>query len=90
VSLPHYEPEPTVDNRRLTEDTVQLWRKHDVIPHHEDVEGFVALISCTGQDRTGAEYRRARRMPSTGLTVGQMRQLLLNELQALETENDRN
>lgn len=87
MSLPYYEPEPTIDNRRLTEDTIQLWRNYDFVPDHEDVEGFVVLASCTGQDRSGAEYRRTRRMPSTGLTVGQMRQLLLDELQAIEAEN---
>jgi hypothetical protein len=82
VSLPHYEPEPTVDYRRLAEDTIQLWRNHDVIPDRSDVE-FVALVRYDYYDTSGVEQRVVRSLFSDGLENGELCQLLLRALQRM-------
>jgi hypothetical protein len=80
ASVPHFH------DGGLTADTCQVWRNHDAIPRQEDVEGFVALVSCTGYAADGREYRRTRRLVSHGLTVGELRRLLHDELLELNVD----
>jgi hypothetical protein len=83
VSLPHYEPEPTVDYRQLAEDTIQLWRNHDAIPDRSSEAEFVALVRYNYYDARGVEQRVVRSLFSGGLENGELCQLLLRALQRM-------